>query len=98
MTSTMVCITDLGVGYTTERKHPRTRACSLFTIPIIFSGLFTCMCVCVRVCVYVLSHFSRVRLFETLWVVAHQAPLSTEASILEWVAILSSRGSSQPRN
>ena len=25
---------------------------------------------------YVLSHFSRVRLFATLWTVAHQAPLS----------------------
>ena len=23
-----------------------------------------------------ISHFSRVRLFETLWIVAHQAPLS----------------------
>ena len=27
-------------------------------------------------CVCVLSHFSRVLLFETLWTVAHQAPLS----------------------
>ena len=27
-------------------------------------------------CVYMLSCFSRVRLFETLWMVAHQAPLS----------------------
>ena len=28
------------------------------------------------VCVCVLSHFSRVRLFATLWTVPHQAPLS----------------------
>ena len=38
---------------------------------------------------------SRVRLFATLWTVAHQAPLSMEfsqARILEWVAIFFSRG------
>ena len=37
----------------------------------------------------------------TLWTVAHQAPLSTgilQARILVWVAMLSSRGSSQPRD
>ena len=37
-----------------------------------------------------LSHFSRVQLFVTLWTVAHQAPLSMgilQARILEWVAI-----------
>ena len=37
----------------------------------------------------------------TLWTVACQAPLSMEilqARILEWVAMLSSRGSSQPRD
>ena len=37
----------------------------------------------------------------TLWTVAHQAPLSMgilQARILEWVAMLSSRGSSQPRD
>ena len=32
------------------------------------------------------------------WTVAHQAPLSVEAKILEWVAMLFSRGSSQPRD
>ena len=35
------------------------------------------------------------QLFETLWTVAHQAPLPTgvlQARILEWVAIPSSRG------
>ena len=43
-----------------------------------------------------LSPFNRVQLFLTLWTVAHQAPL--EATILEWVALPSSRGSSQPRD
>ena len=37
----------------------------------------------------------------TSWTVAHQDPLSMgiiQARILEWVALLSSRGSSQPRD
>ena len=41
------------------------------------------------------------QLFVTLWTLAHQAPLFMEilqARILEWVAIPSSRGSSQPRD
>ena len=49
------------------------------------------------VCVCVL-HYSR--LSVTLWTVAHQAPLSMgffQARTLDWVAISSSRGSSQPR-
>ena len=40
--------------------------------------------------VCVLSHFSRVWLFLTPWIVAHQAPLSMripQARILEWLAI-----------
>ena len=52
-----------------------------------------------RTCV--LSRFSHIQLFETLWTVAHQAPLSMgilQARILEWVAMPSSRGSSQPRD
>ena len=39
--------------------------------------------------------------FATPWAVAHQAPLSMEiaqARILEWVAMTSSRGSSQPKD
>ena len=42
-----------------------------------------------------------VQLSTTLWTVAHQALLSMgilQAGILEWVAVLSSRGSSPPRN
>ena len=42
-----------------------------------------------------LSHFSFVRLCATLWIV--EAPLSdSQARILEWIAMPSSRGSSQP--
>ena len=46
-----------------------------------------------------LSHFSCVQLFAILWAVAHQAPSVhgiLQARILEWVAMPSSRGSSQP--
>jgi len=42
-----------------------------------------------------------VQFFVTLWTVARQAPLSMgilQARILEWVAISSSRGSSEPRD
>ena len=52
-------------------------------------------------CVCVLNRFSRVWLFVAPWTVAHQAPRSMEilqARILEWVAVPSSRGSSQPRD
>ena len=43
---------------------------------------------------------SHVQLFAALWTVAHQAPLSmgiVQARIMEQVAMLSSRGSFQPR-
>ena len=46
-----------------------------------------------------LGFFSHVQLFATLWTVAHQAPLSLgilQVRIWEWVAMLSSGGSSQP--
>ena len=42
-----------------------------------------------------------VRLFATPWSITHQAPLSMgilQARILEWIAMPSSRGSSQPRD
>ena len=50
------------------------------------------MCVCVSLSVLSNS--------VTPWTVAHQAPLSrnSQARILEWVAIPSSRGASQPRD
>ena len=48
---------------------------------------------------YVLSHFSHVQRFATLWIVALQAPWSMRfARILEWIAMPASRGSSQPRD
>ena len=53
----------------------------------------------IHVCM--LSRFSRVRLFVILWTVAHKARLSMEihqVRILEWVAMLSSRASSWPRD
>ena len=43
-----------------------------------------------------LSHFSHVRLFATVWTVARQA--SSAYGILEWVTMPSSRGSSPPRD
>ena len=48
--------------------------------------------------VCMLNHFSRVRFFGNPWTVAHQAPLSKgilQARIPEWIAMPSSRGSSQ---
>ena len=47
------------------------------------------------------TKFNLVRLFVTPWTVVHHAPLSMEilqTKILEWVAVSSSRGSSQPRD
>ena len=44
---------------------------------------------------------SWVQIFATPWTVAHQFPLSMgilQAGMLEWVAMHSSRGSSQPRD
>ena len=52
-------------------------------------------------CACMLSCFSHVQLFAILWIVPHLAPLymgSLQARILEWVALPSSRGSSQPRD
>ena len=40
------------------------------------SRVCVCVCVCVCACVCAWYHFSRVRLFATLWTVAHQVPLS----------------------
>ena len=54
--------------------------------------------ICVCVCSQSLSH---VRLFATPWTVARQAPLSMgilQATVLEWVAMPSSRRSSQSRD
>ena len=68
-----------------------------------FLLLMLCVWVCESMCVHagVLSLFSRVPFFATLWTVTCQAPLSMgslPAGILEWVAMPSSRASSQPRD
>ena len=47
------------------------------------------------------SSFGHLPLSKTLWTVACQAPLSMgflQASVLKWVSMPSSRGSSQPRD
>ena len=50
-------------------------------------------------CMYTLNRYSHVWLFETLWTVAHQAPLSTAFSRQEyWSGLPSSRGLSWPRD
>ena len=57
-------------------------------------NIFINLCVCAQL----LCH---VRLFVTPWTVTRQAPLSIgilQARILEWVALSSSKGSSQPRD
>ena len=54
--------------------------------------------VCPKACV--LSRLSHVQLVVTLWIIAHQSPLSpiSQARVLEWVVMPSNRGSSQPRD
>ena len=55
----------------------------------------------IQSCASRLSRFSCVQLFATPWTVALQALLSIgifQARVLEWVAMPSSRGSSQPRD
>ena len=62
------------------------------------ASIYIIICVCVRSCAQSLSC---VQLFVTPWTVACQARLSMgilQVRILEWVAMPSSRGSSQPRS
>ena len=59
---------------------------------------FVCVCVCVCVCA---KSLGCVRLFATLWTVAHQAPLSIEFPRQEyWIRLLCPppEESSQPRD
>ena len=69
---------------------------------LIFKSKTTCVFGGLLWCARVLAQlFSHVWLFVTPRTVAHQAPLSMgilQARILEWVAMPSSRGSSQPRD
>ena len=60
----------------------------IFFVVILFCFLFSCISC-------VLSCFSCIQLFVTLWTVPHQAPLSMgilQARILEWATISCSRG------
>ena len=63
--------------------------------------LYICECVCIiytHTCILaqLLCHS---QFFATPWTVAHQSPLSIfQAGILDWVAISSSSGSSQPKD
>ena len=75
--------------------EPKSPALQVGSLPTELSGkpfsLYACM----------LSRFSHVWFFATLWTVARQAPLSMwilQARTLEWVAMSSSRISSQPRD
>ena len=61
---------------------PSSQYLSVFTNPKI-SKLF-CLGVLVEVSLCVLSHFSHVRFFMTLWTVASQVPLSMEFSGQEY--------------
>ena len=68
-------------------------------LPSPFYGweIFNCINMLLLCCAYLLSH---VWLFATPWTIACQAPLFMgilQVTILEWVAMPSSRGSSQPR-
>ena len=58
--------------------------CQLFTSGNNNKSKGVCVCVCVCVHAHMLSHLSRVRLFVTLWTVAHQSPLSMEFSRYEY--------------
>ena len=72
--------------------------------PIIFlCAQFTCKMWLKLIisCSAVLSHSVMFQLFVTPWTVVQQVPLSIgilQARIVEWVAMPSSRGSSQPRD
>ena len=66
-----------------------------------------CPFICSLYCAYVLSCFSHVQLFGTLWTVAGHMDCSPpgssvhgilQARTLQWVVISSSRGFSQPRD
>ena len=80
-----------------------------FSIIVYYKTLNTVSSLCYAVelcCLYILYVccawlLSRVQLFATPWTVTRQVPLSVgilQAKILEWVAMLSSRGSSQCRD
>ena len=76
-------------------NHWTTREISAHCFIVTVLGAFMIAAVAFSTCV--LSHFSHVQLYETLWTMAHQVPLFTgilQARILEWIAMPSSRGAS----
>ena len=66
---------------------------------IVKECMSVCVCVCMCVCVCLLSH-SIMSDSATPWTVCSSPDSSgiLQARILEWVALPSSRGSSQPRD
>ena len=89
-------------SYYTHQKHPPPQVVRLYSrywlsCLIQFKARWKLQCV---LCCAVLS-CSVMSNSATLWTAAHQAPLSMrilQARILEWVAMPSSRRSSQPRD
>ena len=88
-------------SYYTHQRHPPPQVARLYS-----RHWLTCLIQCkarwklqhVLCCAWLPS---RVQLFATPWTAAHQAPLSMrilQARVLEWVAMPSSRGSSQSRD
>ena len=70
---------------------------------ICFCGVYVCVCVCVCVCVHAHTHAQSLSLVQFFGPKNCSPPGSSvhgilQAKMLEWVAMPSSRGSSQPRN
>ena len=84
----------------TLSRHVLHMAFSLFfTIyPLFYSSLLACVCVCI-LSRSVMPHSLRLSTHtRTLWPPGSSFPGILQAGILEWVALPSSRGSSQPRD
>ena len=90
-----------------SKKGPQKRQKSHEVLPLLYNTLFVVLCnYCLKIVIVslytlacMLSCFSHVQLFGTLWTVVCQAPLSMgilQARILEWVVISSSRGIPNP--
>ena len=92
----------------TQQFHPRyIRKLKTYSYKMLYKNVIYIICNSKKVgttqrsfsCMCVLRHFSHVWLFATLWTKACQAPLwDSPGGILKWVAMLSSRGSSWPRD
>ena len=70
-----------------------------WNVPMISSKTVVFCSLNLYLCAWIHRCFSHVQLFETLWNVAHQAPLSMEFFSQEhWLAMPFSRGSALPRD